>query len=183
LAEKLTLVEPSANLVGALRARFADCPHVEVAGESLETHVARLGANAVDTIVMVNVLEHIEDDRGALRNLFRVLRPGGHLLLFVPAMQMLMSKLDRIHGHYRRYHKRDLITKVSGAGGSVSTCCYFDLPGTVPWLLLNKLMGKTTFNPTLVDINDRIVVPISRMIERVVSPPFGKNLILIACKR
>jgi SAM-dependent methyltransferase len=181
LVERLTLVEPSANLVATLRQRFVNDPKVEVIAQSLEAHVLNVGANCVDTVVMINVLEHIEDDRNALSQLLRILKPGGHLLIFVPALQMLMSKLDVLHGHFRRYHKNDLAAKVVLAGANLHVCRYFDVAGVLPWLVLNKWGGSTTFNPRLVQINDRAVVPVSRFVERV-PPPFGKNLILVASK-
>lgn len=182
LADELTLVELSANLIEPLSVRFCDDPKVKVISESLENHAAQLGAEAVDTVVMVNVLEHIEDDREALTHLLRILRPGGHLLLFVPALQGLMSKLDRLHGHFRRYHRPDLASKVQAAGGDVLLSRYFDCAGVIPWFVINKMMGSTTFNPALIDIHDKYVVPVSRAFERVVSPPFGKNLMLVARK-
>src|SRR5262249_36179937 len=182
LAGRLTLVEPSTNLVGILRAKVRDDPKVEVDGESFEHDAARIGAAAVDTVVIVNVLEHIEDDRGALVHLFRILRPGGHLLIYVPALQRLISKLDLMFGHFRRYHRTDLADKVAKAGGEVKLCRYFDCLGVLPWFFLNKLMGATTFNPHLVHIHDKLVVPVSRAIEQVISPPIGKNIILVAQK-
>jgi SAM-dependent methyltransferase len=182
LTAKLTLVEPSPNLVRVLRHRFEALPQVEVIGASLQDHIVRLGDNAVDTIVLVNVLEHIEDDREALHHLFRALKPGGKLLAFVAALQILMSDLDRIHGHFRRYHRGELIAKVRAAGGDVSTCHYFDVVGVLSWLVLNRLMGSRTFSPTLVHLNDLFLVPISRALEQIVRLPFGKNLILVAGK-
>jgi SAM-dependent methyltransferase len=182
-AARLTLVEPSPNLVEILRQRFAANPQVEVIGSSLQDHVAHLDENTVDTIALVNVLEHIEDDRASLVQLIRALRPGGKLLLFVPALQILMSALDEAVGHFRRYHKDDLITKVRAAGGDISVCRYFDFAGVVPWLVLNRLLGSTSFNPTLVSVNDRFVVPVSRAVEQIFYLPFGKNLILVARKR
>jgi SAM-dependent methyltransferase len=183
LATTLTLVEPSANLTDQLRTRFALVPKVEVVGASLETHVEHIEPGTIDTMVLVNVLEHVEDDRKALASMIAALRTGGHLLVFVPAMQFLMSRLDRSLGHFRRYHKTDLVAKVRDAGGVIERCHYFDLPGILPWFVLNKLLGSMTFNPKLLEINDRYVVPISRGIERIVSPPLGKNLILVASKR
>jgi SAM-dependent methyltransferase len=180
---KLTLVEPSPNLVRVLRRRFQALPQVEVVDASLEEHAIRVSNDAVDTIALVNVLEHVEDDRGALRQLLRALKPGGKLLLFVPAMPFLMSKLDKMVGHFRRYHKADLVAKVCAAGGEIASCRYFDLIGVVPWLVLNRLLGSTSFNPALVTLNDRFVVPVSRTIERFGDPPFGKNLILVATKK
>jgi SAM-dependent methyltransferase len=182
LADTITLVEPSDDLVTTLRTKFRDEPKVQVVSESLEQYAIRMGAATADTIVMVNVLEHIEDDSQALVNLFRTLRPGGHLLIFVPALQVLMSRLDAVFGHFRRYHRKDLLQKVSKAGGEVQRCLYFDFFGVLPWFVLNKVMGATAFNPRIVNLHDRYVVPFSRAVERRISPPIGKNIILVARK-
>ena len=183
LADKLTLVEPSSDFAAALRSRFDGQPTIEVVNSSLEQHCASVADATVDAIVMVNVLEHIEDDRRALAQMLQILRPGGALLIFVPALQALMSRLDLMFGHFRRYSRSELERKVSEGNVEIVLCRYFDLFGTLPWFVLNKVMGATTFNPQLVRINDRFVVPVSRAIEHVVSPPFGKNVILVARKR
>lgn len=181
-ADRMTLVEPSANLVRALERRFAQTPQVSVVGDMLEAHAGALAPNSIDTMILVNVLEHVEDDAAALRALMAALKPGGALLLFVPALQFLMSKLDRSLGHFRRYHRPDLVAKTKAAGFVVEDCRYLDLFGVLPWFLLNTLMGSMSFDPKLVKINDRYVVPLSRRFESLIPPPFGKNLILVARK-
>jgi SAM-dependent methyltransferase len=155
---------------------------VEIVASPLETHVAGLAAESIDAIVLVNVLEHIADDGSALSVLVRALKPGGHLLLFVPALQLLMSKLDRQLGHFRRYHKRELHAKVTAAGASVEVCRYMDLFGALPWFALNTILGITRFDPVMVGVNDRYAVPVSRWVERKIGAPVGKNLLLIARK-
>lgn len=132
-----------------------------------------------DAAVMVNVLEHIEHDRFALAELARIVRPGGHVLIFVPALSLLMSQLDRDLGHFRRYHRKELRAKMRAAGLRVLTCRYFDLPGAVPWLVINRLLGATSFNPRLVWLYERAIVPVARGVEAVIPPPFGKNLVAI----
>ena len=181
-AERMTLVEPSANLVRALERRFSDTPRVSVVGSMLEAHAASLAPGSADTVVLVNVLEHVEDDAGALHALMVALRPGGSLLLFVPALRFLMSRLDRSLGHFRRYHRPDLVAKTQAAGFAVASCRYLDLFGVAPWFLLNTLLGSMSFDPKLVRINDRYVVPLSRRVESLIPPPFGKNLLLVARK-
>ena len=182
LGERLTLVEPSVTLIPKLRANFADRATVEICGEMLEQHAAAAADCSVDTIVMINVLEHIDDDREALRHLVRMLRPGGHLLIFVPALQALMSEIDLMHGHFRRYHRPDLVGKVKSAGAHVIESRYFDFLGTFSWLVVNKWGGSTTFNPRMIEINDKILVPISSALETAISPPIGKNLIVVGRK-
>jgi len=183
LLDELTLVEPSSELAATLRTKFRGRPTIKVVYSTLEDHCAKIADATVDAIVMVNVLEHIEDDRRALAELLRILRPGGSLLVFVPALQGLMSKLDLMFGHFRRYSRRELTQKVMEGDAEIVLCRYFDFFGTFPWFILNRVMGATTFNPRLVRIHDRFVVPLSRAAERLVSPPLGKNVILVARKR
>jgi SAM-dependent methyltransferase len=184
LAARLDLVEPSPRLAPALRERFRGDGAVAIHETNLETHVAAAPAGAYDGAVLVNVLEHIADDAEALRELFRVLRPGGALLLFVPALPFLFSRLDSVYGHFRRYRRDALVRLVAAAGFEVGSARYLDLLGVVPWWLLNTVGGAVTFNSTLVRLYDRIGVPLTRGIERLfTAPPFGKNVVLIARKR
>ncbi len=184
LVEKAELVEPSANLVAILRDKFRDDSAVVVHEQSLEAHLADCAAEAYDCAVLVNVLEHIADDSAALNAVHRTLRPNGVLLLFVPALPFLFSRLDAYYGHFRRYRRDDLAGLVRKAGFEVSTVRYLDLIGVAPWWLLNTVCGSITFNATLVRIYDRVFVPLTRFIEGLLpAPPFGKNVVLIAQKK
>ena len=93
-----------------------------------------------------------------------------------------MSKLDRMLGHYRRYHKPELTKKVVDAGGEIVLCRYFDVAGMMPWLVLNRFFRMTTFSSALILVNDKIVVPASRFVEKRLTTPFGKNFVLVAQK-
>ncbi|MBI2236357.1 MAG: class I SAM-dependent methyltransferase [Magnetospirillum sp.] len=179
-AERLDLVEPSANLTGLLHAKFADQGKVRIHGQMLEQHLVDLPDASVDTFVLVNVLEHVENDVAAMANLFRKLKPGGHAVIFVPAMKFLMSELDRVHGHYRRYHRGELLEMAKRAGFTVRLSQYMDVVGVVTWYLVNTLGGRTDFNPELVRVYDRWIQPVTAAIERVFHPPLGKNVILVA---
>ena len=179
-AESLSLIEPSTNLHPALRERFRGDPAVGVVAMTLEEHVKQAGTGTADTVVLVNVLEHIEDDTSALRELSRIVAPGGSVLIFVPALTFLMSKLDELLGHFRRYHSAELVQKLRGAGLDVVSCRYFDFPGIVPWLVVNRLLRSTSFSPTMVKLYDRAVVPLARRAEGIVRPPVGKNLVAIS---
>lgn len=178
----IDLVEPSPSQIKALRARFGNQSGVRVLPLSAEAWVADSGPASYDTVVMINVLEHIADDGDMLSRIHDVLRPGGHLLLFVPALMILYSTIDRLVGHHRRYNRTELMQKTTAAGFQVERCRYFDLLGTVPWFLINRLGRATRFNPAAARLYDTIGVPVTRAIERLVSPPFGKNLLLVATK-
>ena len=179
----LDLVEPSPQLIGRLRSRFEDNPLVNVHHEMLENFLETIENNKYDAVVMVNVLEHIKDDLDALNRLRNSLKPGGLILLFVPAVPFLFSRLDEIHGHYRRYLKYDLEQKIAASGYQLKTAKYFDVLGMIPWYIMNTLIGVTEFNPTLIKLYDMIGIPVTKFFEGYIDPPIGKNLLLVAENR
>ncbi|MDQ1299444.1 MAG: hypothetical protein QG636_112 [Patescibacteria group bacterium] len=134
-----------------------------------------------DTVVYVNVLEHVEDDRGELIAVFEALRPGGHLCIFVPALPWLYSAHDASIGHHRRYLKGLLVASARSIGFEIVEARYFDFFGIVPWFVLMTLL-KTKPGAGKVAFYDRLVVPVARMIESLVTPPIGKNVLLVVRK-
>ena len=180
--DSLDLVEPSPALAEQLRQKFADDSGCSVAEQSIEVWLEKTGPGALDCIVMVNVLEHIENDHAAVQGLYDALKPGGRLLIFVPALPFLYSRLDEIFGHFRRYTRKSLRTCASEAGFRIEKLRYFDISGVLPWWLLNTVLGKTSFNQPMLTVYDRVVVPPTKLIESILAPPLGKNLVLIADK-
>jgi len=173
---RVTAVEPSPIGVGRLRERFCDDDRVEViAGE-----ISGLEDESVDAVVMSNVLEHIADDHGALREVARVLRPGGRVVLFCPAFDLLYSNFDRRIGHHRRYRRRDLCRRVSGAGLEVVDACYVNLPGALAWWVVARLLGRNPTASGSVSLWDRVAIPIIRRVERFWRPPFGQSVLVVA---
>ena len=180
--DRLELVEPSARLAEQLERRFDGNEDVRVLPTTLENYLESHIARSRDTVVLVNVLEHILDDGLAMRSIHDLLRPGGHLLLFVPAMPSLYSEMDRQKGHYRRYTRTGLDRLAKEAGFQILRLRYFDALGIVPWWLVNKLGGSTEFDPRLTRLYDAVGVPFTRTLERIVTPPKGKNLIMVATR-
>jgi SAM-dependent methyltransferase len=135
-----------------------------------------------DTIIYVNVLEHIEDDSRELRLIRNSLDDGGRCLIFVPAMRALFSEFDRDLGHFRRYRKSELEKKVRDAGFKILRSRYFDFAGVAPWFVKYRILRSRTLGGGAVSIYDNLVVPIMRRLESVVRPPFGKNILLVAEK-
>ena len=178
--EELVLVEPFSHLTKYIPRSISNSPSVSIYNETLEQRLPQMVDQSCDTIVMVNVLEHIEDDGAAIEALHRVLKPGGYLLLFVPALQFLFSELDSKHGHFRRYHLAPLAYKLNKHGFKIHDKKYFDLFGVFPWWLINTLAKKKDFNPAMATLYDRFFIPITKYIERFISPPLGKNILIIA---
>lgn len=178
--DKMDLVEPSPNLVIQLHNQFQDNRVVQVIGDTVENYIHTLKDRSIDTIVLINVLEHIKDDANILRHFSRTLRSGGHLLLFVPALPFLFSNLDRVLGHYRRYLIKELHYAIQKAGFELVCSRYFDLLGILPWWLINTIGGKRVFNQAQARLYDRVGIPVTRFIESIAAPPVGKNIILVA---
>jgi len=176
--KRLVAFEPSANLFPLLEKELQD----EARGHPVnDVFDRKYVAEGFDTVVYINVLEHIRDDRSELANAFETLKPGGYVLLFVPALAWLYSDFDRKIGHVRRYSKASLSTVVGDVGFAVLRARYFDLAGIVPWYVKYVLL-RTSMGSASVTLYDRIVVPVIRRIEGSVTPPIGKNVLLIARK-
>ena len=177
----------------ALRQRAVDVIAVEpdsALRNRLATHgvpayasATELPASTFDLIYSLNVLEHIEDDARALRQLHTCLRPRGRLLVYVPAFMLLYTSMDAKVGHVRRYSRAGLRNVVSGAGFDIEHLGYVDSLG-FPATLLFKLAdrGGGQVNRTALKLYDRLVFPVSRALDLLMSRWFGKNLMLVACK-
>jgi len=180
--QNLDLIEPAPVMAAQLAEKFDGNKGVRVFEQTLEAWQQGEESGQYDGIVLVNVLEHIKDDHAAARGFFQSLKPGGHLMIFVPAMPFLYSKLDYAYGHYRRYTRKNLHECIAAAGFKIEKLHFVDLAGVFPWWLLNTVMGKTSFHAPSLRVYDRYVVPVTRKLESVLRPPLGKNLILIARK-
>jgi len=173
------LFEPAANLFPSLAQRYRGDVRVRAFHAPLDAGAASL---APDTVVMVNVLEHIEDDLGCLREAYSVLPPGGHLLLFVPALPALYGSLDRAFEHFRRYRRGELLKKLEGAGFQISEIRYFNLVGVAAWLFSARVLKRTSVSARDARFYDRWVVPPLSWLERRWKPPLGQSLLAIAEK-
>jgi len=184
--EYLAALEPSANMFPELQRTLSQTEHTGAATAyqlTLEAlHSGNVLAASPDTIVYINVLEHIENDGRELELAFSLLSPGGRILIFVPALQALMSRMDRQFGHFRRYSRPELVQKGKAAGFRVLLSHYFDGLGVIPWWLKFRILKSTTMEPGAVRLYDNWVVPFARTIESMVPPPLGKNVIFAAEK-
>lgn len=176
--EELVLFEAANNLFPLLRERFA--------GRTVRVHcgpfdLSRLNGPA-DSIVLVNVLEHIRDDGELLSQIYQSLRPRGSLLLFVPALAWNYGSLDKAFEHHRRYSKRGLTQAIGAAGFRVERVRYVNMMGIASWFLAGKVMRQTTLKPAQVRWYDRWIIPWSFRLEQIFEPPLGQSLLAIAVK-
>jgi len=179
--DHLLAFEPSKKMYQSLEKKFEANNQVDTICGFFDGKSIPQRGN-LDSICYVNVLEHIEDDDTTLSNAYKALAPKGHILIFVPALAFLFSEQDEIVGHFRRYSKRGLLEKVTHAGFQIKKINYFDMFGIIPWYLAFVLL-KQKAKPSNVSIYDKIVVPIAKRIEQLVTPPIGKNLLLVGQKK
>jgi hypothetical protein len=179
--ESLWAFEPAPKLRPQLEARLGRHPAVRITAGTLIDLRDRLGDEQLDTIVSVNVLEHVLDDREALRVMRSLLgERSGHLLLYVPALPWLYNSLDRAFGHYRRYCKSELRAKVLDAGFEPIRCRYVHAVGMLGWWYTGVILRRRTFSRRAVGWYDRNIFPIAMALEHRLSPPFGQSLLVIA---
>jgi len=176
--QHLFAFEPSSNLFPLLRSEIEGLSRATPINEYFgPDHVPE----AIDSVLYINVLEHIEDDHAELLTAYRALQDGGCLLLFVPALSWLFSEADSRVGHFRRYHMKSLVTLVEEVGFVVEKTRYFDLAGIIPWYV-NFVLLKNTFSAGSVALYDKVIVPPMRLFEKLITPPIGKNIFLVARK-
>lgn len=171
---RLTCVETDPVLSASLSDRGL---HVVSSLELLED-------DSVDYLYSLNVLEHIEDDSAAAKLWFRKLRPGGRLLVYVPAFQALYTSMDRKVGHFRRYTKQMLNVKLVQAGFKINEIRYADSLGYLATLLYKAFdNGHGDVNLRMLKMYDEWFFSLSRSLDRAAFPFAGKNVYALAAKR
>lgn len=176
------LVEPAINLFTQLQMRFSGDNRVTTACALLKDVDQSLLVKPFDAAIMVNVLEHIDDDLAVLADLHRLVKPGGALLLFVPALPFLFGSLDELVHHVRRYTMKSLAKIVNDAGFHVQDLRYMDALGMAPWLVAGRVLKQQHFSQKGARLYDRLGVPVGKWLEERVKPPLGKSLVCVAIK-
>jgi glycosyltransferase involved in cell wall biosynthesis len=174
-------IEP--HYLRELGGRFSNKPNVRIASYTFplsEPDRAELDDERLDTIVCLNVLEHIEDDRATLRDFASVLQPGGHLVLIVPAMKALFGTLDQHLHHFRRYSADDLSQAVTASGFTIDTIRHLNRPAVLGWFLSSRILRRRVMPRSQLRAF-KWIMPLLRLEER--RPPrFGLSLLVLARK-
>jgi SAM-dependent methyltransferase len=168
----ITVTDRDPRRLGILRERFAGDDRVDV--QDLDVFAARDGDHSC--FVAYNVLEHIEDDVGVLEAARRLVRPGGTVVMLVPAFPFAAGAFDRRVGHVRRYTKRTLADAFDRAGLPVEDIYYVNAPGLPAWFVGMRLLRLTPGDGPTVRVWDRFVIPLARRAERRFRPPFGQSV-------
>ena len=174
--DRLTLVEPDSTCAPLLEARLGGDGRVAVHRDVLPgSQALRDAAGTADLVYSLNVLEHIADDAGALREMAGALRPAGRLFVLVPAHPRLYTDLDRAYGHHRRYTRSSLRALVEGAGLLVDDVASFNLLGIPGWWLQGR-RGATGIPSSSLAAYEALL-RVWRPVERRMRPPWGLSVI------
>ena len=181
MAARLVVTDTEPHYLEALRALFAGDTAVGVAAYELDQPPpAVLKARGFDTIVAINVIEHIADDRTLVARLARLLRPGGNLLVYVPACPIAFGSLDVALGHHRRYTPEALTSLLAAGPLEPERPRYVNLLGLGGWLVAGRLLRRTSLPPSGVALFERLM-PLVRLEDKI-ALPFGLGLFARATK-
>jgi len=114
-------------------------------------------ANSMDTVICLNVLEHVKDDPLGLQNIYSVLDHGGHAIVLVPEGMSVYGTIDVALGHYRRYSEEELKKKMEAAGFEVERIVRFNRVSRFPWFVSGRILKRTSLDWNQMQLYDRMV--------------------------
>jgi ubiquinone/menaquinone biosynthesis C-methylase UbiE len=162
------------------RTRFRQHSHIHASVmDILDSSFTELAKHRPDSIVCLNVLEHISDDYKALQHMYAVLPKGGRAVFIVPAFESLYGPIDANLGHYRRYSKTSMTKVAEGAGFRINKLRYFNSIGFLGWYVNARFLKKTEQSEQQIRLFDSKIVPILSAIESRIEPPFGQSVFAV----
>ncbi len=135
-----------------------------------------------DTVVCLNVLEHIGDDKLALQHMREVLQPGGRANFLLPASEALYGPIDEKLGHFRRYSKGNWRALAQSTGFEVDIARNFNFPGFFGWWANSKIFKREHQSASQIEFFDSKVVPVISRVERWIEPPLGQSIFTVLRK-
>jgi SAM-dependent methyltransferase len=174
---RVVLTDTDPTYRAELARRFGGRPSVRVTALTLPEQPPDLAPASFDTVVCLNVLEHVEQDRAALVTIRELLVPGGRLVLLVPALPALYGTLDRALSHCRRYTKQGLRERYRDAGFAMRRMEYFNLAGLPGWFLVGRVLRRRLLPRGSMRVYDALV-PLFRL-ERYLPWRLGQSLIAV----
>lgn len=176
--KQFTLLELDKNFFDILNNKF-NSKNIKV----LEERTQNIKEKKFDTIFYLDVIEHIEDDRFELDTAYNLLKKNGHLIIIVPAFQILFSKFDQKVGHFRRYRKEFFKRYSDEKNLKIKKLVYFDFLGFFI-ILFSKLLNLTNSKKTTLGIKIwNFLIPFSRLIDKITFHSIGKSILCIYEKK
>ncbi len=155
------------------------CPGVHAfALDAASAALSDLARFEPDSCVLLNVLEHIEDDSGTLQRISSMLPPTGRVVILAPAFPALYGPIDRQLGHYRRYSRAAIRELARAAGLEIRKLRYVNAVGFFGWWMNAHVLRRSAQSESQIHLFDRMVPAISRL-ESMMPPPLGQSLFAV----
>lgn len=179
--EAVVAVDIEQECIGRLRRRYPDQKNLHAFAIDSEGF-REIAKFRPDSCVCLNVLEHIEDDRGVLQQLASILPSGGAIVLIVPAFAALFGPIDRKLGHYRRYRRASMRALAESAGLRIEKMHYLNLAGFFGWWCNARIFKLEIQSRAQIAIFDLLIAPVMSRLEAAAHPPFGQSLFTVLRK-
>ena len=181
-ADRLYLSEYEDRYRQVLQDKYAGRSNVEIHGIDLDNvETERYRNHRFDTIISTNVLEHIENDQGAVQAISDIMHADTHMITVVPAHPFLYGEIDRLAHHYRRYTRKSLLKLLENCGQEVIHFQYFNKLSAIPWYVKTCVFKNANISKRDIRLVERLV-PIFHY-ERYLPLPFGQSIITVSKKR
>ena len=181
--KQVVAVDRVPHYIEAMRGHFGVNSQIDfVLMDILDPASHTLASAKPDSVVCLNVLEHIPQEEVALRNMRAILPVGGRLVLLVPAHPWLYGSMDRELGHVRRYSRRHLAEVVDAAGFVPVRTWNFNLFGLLGWFIAGRIMKQRILPQRSLKLYERLL-SVLRTVEKLTGPPIGQSLFMVARAR
>ena len=182
----VTISDFNIDYCSYLKTKYKDCPSIkniikiDLQDEMFEQHYEKLKDN-FDSIILINVIEHLADDTTAIRNCKYLLKKSGNLIVLAPAYSKLYSNFDAEIGHFRRYTGNDLTDLFRLNKMKIIKKFYFNFLGIPGWFVFNKLLKRKRISSSNMKVYDKLV-PIAKVLDKLSLNRIGLSEIIVGEK-
>ena len=175
---EIILTDKSLSYLNNLEKKFINRTNVTINKLDLEciSDYQQIGYNKFDTILAINVLEHVKNDALVFEQLFRMLRKNGTVILLVPSYKFLYNHIDLEIGHQRRYTKKELQTKIQKSQFVIKEIQFFNLAGILGWYINGNLLQKSGLSTEAMTLFDHLV-PFWKFLDHITFNKIGLSII------
>ncbi|MFH1790459.1 MAG: class I SAM-dependent methyltransferase [Candidatus Omnitrophota bacterium] len=180
---RVTSIDIEPRAIKALNKRYGENNprFTPILADAADNTLAEKIGKTFDSIICLNVLEHIEDDKTALANMSKLLRRDGKLVLLVPAYKFLYGTLDKNLAHYRRYSFREIREKLSEAGLRVEKHFHIHVAGIIGWFINSRVRKAPLLSKRDLKLYNSLL-PLFRVLDRIFCGKVGQSMIIVASK-